>query len=126
MLVLDEPAYALDPVGRRELYSVLKDLKARFGMTVLLAERDCEEAAAFSDRLVLMKRGRILESGPPRQVLRNPAKMRQVGIIPPQVSEVASILNSRLGKSEYSFLSVDEAERAIADGLPAWRRGQLR
>jgi ABC-type sulfate/molybdate transport systems ATPase subunit len=126
MLVLDEPAYALDPMGRRELYSVLKDLKARFGMTVLLAERDCEEAAAFSDRLVLMKGGRILESGPPRQVLRNPETLRQVGIIPPQVSEVASILNSRLGKSEYSFLSVDEAERAIVDGLPAWKRGKLR
>ena len=126
MLVLDEPAYALDPVGRRELYSVLKDLKARFGMTVLLAERDCEEAAAFSDRLVLMKGGRILESGPPRQVLRNPETLRQVGIIPPQVSEVASILNSRLGKSEYSFLSVDEAERAIVDGLPAWRRRKMR
>src|SRR4030066_1369732 len=42
MLVLDEPAYALDPVGRLGLYSVLSELKERHGRTVLLAERDGE------------------------------------------------------------------------------------
>ncbi len=113
MLVLDEPAYALDPVGRLELYSVLKELKQKHGMTVVLAERDAEEAAAFSDRIVLMDDGKVVEAGPPRFVLRDPARLRRIGVLPPQVSEIASLLNARLGTSEFSFLSIQEAEEAI-------------
>ena len=113
MLVLDEPAYALDPVGRMELYSVLRELKEKHGMTVLLAERDAEEAAAFSDALALMKGGRILESGPPRLMLKDPSKLRDIGVTPPQMAEVASLLNTRKKTSKFSFLTVDEAEEAI-------------
>ncbi len=123
MLVLDEPAYALDPIGRLELYSVLKDLKEKHGMTVLLAERDAEEAAAFSDRLVLMKGGRIIESGPPRLMLRDPEGLRNIGVAPPQVAEVAHLLNSRLMSSSFSFLNVDEAEKTIVDKVLASKVG---
>jgi energy-coupling factor transporter ATP-binding protein EcfA2 len=121
MLVLDEPAYALDPVGRLELYSVLRDLKERYGMTVVLAERDAEEAVAFSDRIVLMKAGRVIDSGPPRIVLREPSRLRNVGVTPPQLSEVAALLNARLMTTENSFLTVEEAERAITEKVLAWR-----
>jgi len=113
MLILDEPAYALDPVGRLELYSVLNELKQKHGVTVVLAERDAEEAAAFSDRIVLMDGGKVVEAGPPRLVLRDAAKLRRIGVLPPQVSEIASLLNERLGTSEFSFLSTQEAEETI-------------
>lgn len=122
MLVLDEPAYALDPVGRLELYKVLRDLKEKHGMTVLLAERDAEEAAAFADRIVLMSGGKLLETGPPREVLRNPEKLRSAGLVPPQLSEVSALLNLKLKRNDLSFLSVDEAERTIVD-LAATIRG---
>jgi energy-coupling factor transporter ATP-binding protein EcfA2 len=124
MLVLDEPAYALDPVGRLELYSVLKELKQRHGMTVLLAERDPEEAVAFSDRLVLMKRGRVASAGPPRSVLRDPRSLSSIGVTPPQLSELADMLNSRLPGKDFSFLSVDEAERALIESLFAQGRAR--
>ena len=123
MLVLDEPAYALDPIGRIELYSVLRSLKEKHGMTVLLAERDAEEAAAFSDRLVLMKGGRMLGSGPPRLMLRNPEDLRAIGVNPPQVAEVAALLNTRLMRSKFSFLNVNEAEKAIVDEVLALKPG---
>ncbi|MCX6658092.1 MAG: ATP-binding cassette domain-containing protein [Euryarchaeota archaeon] len=123
MLVLDEPAYALDPIGRIELYSVLKDLKEKYGMTVLLAERDAEEAAAFSDRLVLMKGGRVVESGPPRLMLRDPEDLRSIGVTPPQVAEVARLLNARMMSSKFSFLNVDEAEKTIVGEILASKAG---
>jgi energy-coupling factor transporter ATP-binding protein EcfA2 len=125
VLVLDEPAYALDPVGRIGLYTVLRELKERYGLTVILAERDAEEAVSFSDRLVLMKDGKLLESGPPRQVLRDPGKLARIGVTPPQLSEIASLLNARMKTSKFSFLTVDEAERSILDEvLPAGREAR--
>lgn len=117
MLVLDEPAYALDPVGRLDLYSVLKELKGKFGMTVLLAERDPEEAAAFSDRLVLLRKGRLVDSGAPREMLRDPERLASIGVNPPQLSELAALLNSRMPGKDFSFLSVEEAESALAEHL---------
>jgi len=126
MLVLDEPAYALDPVGRTGLYSVLRDLKEKHGMTVILAERDAEEAAAFSDRIVLMKDGKMLGSGPARPMLSDPDRLRNIGVRPPQVTEVASLLNARMRTSKFSFLTVEEAERGILESILTSRKGGKR
>ena len=117
MLVLDEPAYALDPVGRIDLYTVLRSLKEKHGMTVLLAERDAEEAAQFSDRVILMNSGKVVASGSPGDALRDPERLKSIGVMPPQLSEVASLLNARLGRSDFSFLTIDQAERQIRQTL---------
>lgn len=122
LLVLDEPAYALDPVGRIELFRVLQELKDRHGMTVLLADRDSEEAALYSDRVVLLSRGQVVAEGPPRSVLRDPRMLESMGVTPPQMAEVASLLNARLPDDGFDFLSVDEAERAIVARLFSERR----
>lgn len=117
MMVLDEPAYALDPIGRTELYTLLRDLKSKHGMTVILAERDAEEASLFSDRVIIMREGKVLDSGTPAEMLKDPAKLRSMGILPPQMSEVAQLLNTRLSTDRYSFLTVDEAVRALKEVL---------
>jgi energy-coupling factor transport system ATP-binding protein len=126
MLVLDEPAYALDPLGRAELYTVLSDLKTRHGVTILLAERDAEEAAVFSDRIALMSEGRIIEIGTPKTILKEPERLRSIGLEPTQLALVASLLNAELGRSDLSFLSVDEAERTISKLIETGsRRGSV-
>jgi energy-coupling factor transport system ATP-binding protein len=115
MLVLDEPAHALDPVGRIELYKVLKELKERHGMTVLLAERDAEEASLYSDEVVLLESGKVVSMGHPKTVLEDPKRLIALGIPPPQMSEVAALLRTQIRGSKVSFLNVDEAEKEIID-----------
>lgn len=124
MLVLDEPAYALDPVGRVELYQVLMELKGQHGMTVLLAECDSEEAAKYSDKVALMRDGRVVSFGKPRDVLGDPERLRSLGIMPPQVSEVSALLKERLDGTDFSFISVDEAERSINEMFTNRKRGR--
>jgi len=113
MLVLDEPAYALDPLGRLELYSVLRRLREKHGMTVVLVERDTEEAALFSDRVALMSEGKIVDVGPPQAVLRDPARLRAIGLSPPQMAELASLLSYKSTGKEFSFLGVEDAQAAV-------------
>jgi energy-coupling factor transporter ATP-binding protein EcfA2 len=122
MLVLDEPAYALDPVGRIELYKVLRELKEQHGMTILLAERDAEEASLYSDEIVLLEHGQVVSMGPPFEVLSDTKKLVSLGIAPPQISEVSALLRLRLGETGLSFTNVDDAERAIVDEVLATRR----
>jgi energy-coupling factor transport system ATP-binding protein len=117
MLVLDEPAYALDPVGRVELYKVLRELKERHGVTVLLAERDAEEASLYSDKVVLLESGKVMATGSPAEVLKDPAFLSTLGISPPQMSQVSASLRERMHGSSFNFLTVDDAERSIVDAF---------
>jgi len=113
MIVLDEPAYALDPMGRIELYSILSELKAKHGMTAVVMERDAEDLVEFSDRFVLMGGGRVAASGSAREILMDPGTLRRAGVSPPQMAEVCSLVNSRRTGAPLSFLTVDEAVSEI-------------
>lgn len=126
MLVLDEPAYALDPAGREDLYSMLRDLKAKLGMTVLLAERDVEDAAEFSDKIVLMDHGMVVKAGPPGEVLSDISLLRNIGVQPTQMGELSDLLSRRIPGTNFSFQTVEEAERAILDGVLSAGRGVKR
>ncbi len=122
MIVLDEPANALDPVGRLELYSLLADLKTRYGMTVMVVERDAEEAAPFADRMVLMSEGCIVRTGTPKEVLAEPDALRSIGVAPPQLSELGEALYARVGAPKMEGITLDEAAREVSSLLGA-RRG---
>lgn len=126
LLVLDEPAYALDPIGRTELFKILKELKVRHGVAVLLAERDAEEASAYSDQVVLLESGKVASSGDPREVLSNPQLLTSVGIPPPQISEISALLRSRMPECKAVFTDIDEAEKSITNILIAGGRTKSR
>ncbi len=72
-LLLDEPLAALDPFLRRSLRAELKRIQRELGLTVLMVSHDQEEAMALSDRLAVMRAGRIEQLGTPRQLYDAPA-----------------------------------------------------
>lgn len=72
-LLLDEPLGALDPLVRHELQDELREIFARLGKTVIMVTHDMAEAAFFSDRLILMRRGRIIQDGRLEDFRRAPA-----------------------------------------------------
>lgn len=62
-LLLDEPLSALDPIVRYELQTELKRIFDELGKTVILVTHDLAEAAHFSRRLILMRRGSVIQDG---------------------------------------------------------------
>jgi osmoprotectant transport system ATP-binding protein len=73
VLLLDEPLGALDPIIRRELQEDLKSIFTRLGKTVVLVTHDLAEAAYFGDEVVLLRDGRIVQRGTPRELTDRPA-----------------------------------------------------
>jgi spermidine/putrescine transport system ATP-binding protein len=73
VLLLDEPLGALDAKLRRSLKVELKALQERVGITFLYVTHDQEEALTMSDRLAVMRDGKIVQIGPPSQVYEEPA-----------------------------------------------------
>jgi spermidine/putrescine transport system ATP-binding protein len=72
VLLLDEPLSALDLAIRRQLQGELKDIHRRLGLTFLYVTHDQDEALSMSDRVVVMRDGRIQQVGTPVEIYRNP------------------------------------------------------
>ncbi|WP_426573867.1 amino acid ABC transporter ATP-binding protein [Aquihabitans sp. McL0605] len=75
VLLLDEITSALDPELVGEVLSAIRDLAA-VGMTMVLATHEMGFAREVADRVCFLHEGRVLESGPPAQVLKEPTEER--------------------------------------------------
>ena len=88
VLVLDEPTSQLDPIGSREVLSVLRDLAATDEATVFLAEQKLEWVAAFADRVLVLHKGKLVADGPPAEILALPT-LSQYGLEPTRYTQAA-------------------------------------
>lgn len=73
ILLLDEPLGALDLQLRRQMQVELKRLQKKLNITFIYITHDQEEAAAMSDRIVVMNEGRIEQIGTPKEIYESPA-----------------------------------------------------
>ena len=72
VLLLDEPLAALDRKLRREMQIELQNLQRNVGITFILVTHDQEEALSMSDRVCIMREGRIVQVGSPRELYDRP------------------------------------------------------
>ena len=72
---MDEITSALDPELTGEVLATIREL-AQDGMTMLLATHEMGFAREMADRVCFLDQGRVLESGPPDQVLVDPVEPR--------------------------------------------------
>jgi ABC-type polar amino acid transport system ATPase subunit len=75
VILFDEPTSALDPELVGEVLSVMRAL-AEEGRTMMIVTHEIRFAGDVSDRAVFMDHGRIVEQGPPQEVLRQPKQER--------------------------------------------------
>ena len=73
LVIADEPTTALDVTIQAQVLDLLRELRARFNLALLLITHDFGVIAEMADRVVVMHRGRLVEEGPVRQILRAPA-----------------------------------------------------
>lgn len=72
LLLLDEPLAALDKKLRRDMQIELQTLQRSLGITFILVTHDQEEALSMSDRICIMRGGRIVQIGSPRDLYDRP------------------------------------------------------
>ncbi|MBZ5610016.1 MAG: ABC transporter ATP-binding protein [Acidobacteriia bacterium] len=75
LLLLDEPAQGLDAPLKAELYSVLRQVREEFKIPVLLVTHDFEECLELGDDMIVLREGRVVQSGPPRKILEQPSSV---------------------------------------------------
>ena len=89
LVILDELTQGLDPTARREVWKAVSQLRES-GTTVLLVTHELDEAEALCDRVVAMRAGRILDSGPPAELVDRHGRLATIRFS--VAEEAASVL----------------------------------
>ena len=100
LLLLDEPLSALDARIRRHLREQIRAIQQELGLTTVFVTHDQEEALTLSDRIVLMREGRIVQSGDAETLYTAPVDAFAAGFI-----------------GNYNLLSADQASRLFGQAF---------
>ena len=71
-VICDEPVSALDVSVQAQIVNLLEDLRAKFGIAMLFIAHDIAVVEYLSDRIMVMTRGKIVETGDAEEVCKNP------------------------------------------------------
>lgn len=94
ILVLDEPAAGLDPMGREEIFTGLARYRAESGATVVVVSHSMEDMARYCDRLVVMNDGKIILRGTQSEVFGRADALRGIGLGVPDITRLCALLRA--------------------------------
>ena len=121
-IVLDEPTAMLDPAGRREVISVVRELNRNERVTVVLITHYMEEAA-YADRVYVMDGGQIALSGTPREVFSQVERLKEYRRDVPGVTGIGYLLKKKGLPLPDGILTEQELLEALQAAVPAFAKG---
>ncbi|KRD14309.1 molybdenum ABC transporter ATP-binding protein [Mycobacterium sp. Root265] len=123
LLLLDEPMAALDVTAAPAMRRLLREVLSGTGRTAIIVTHDLLDALAIADKVIVVDRGRIVESGPVREVLTTPrsefaATIAGVNLVPGSITE-PGILRTPWGADLSGISELPVGAPAIALFRPA-------
>lgn len=112
IIIFDESTSMLDPEGRAEIMEVAKKLNAT-GITVISITHNMDEAAQ-ADRIIVLRKGRLVLDGTPKEVFASP-EVEACGLALPPATELARMLTER----GFAFSETVTDEDGLVEGICA-------
>jgi ABC-2 type transport system ATP-binding protein len=119
VVILDEPASGLDPVGQRDVRNLMLELKAA-GTTVLLSSHQLSEVEVVCDRVSILDRGRLAAEGRLDDLLNVAGRTSvRAGVLPSGLPEVVGALTDDVAVSGgvWVFSVPDASVRVVVDAI---------
>ncbi len=110
ILVLDEPTAELDPQSSHQIFSMLRMLNEKMGITIIVVEQKIMLLSEFSKRLLIFNEGSIYLDGSPQEVLKDTYKLQDIGVNCPRVASLANALAERKLYEGEVPVNIDDAE----------------
>jgi cobalt ECF transporter T component CbiQ len=116
LMLLDEPSAYLDPAASRQVLHIVKRLNAEYGYTFVVVTHDMELAAELATRVMIMRSGRIVADGRPRDILTDQDLLASARLEPPTLTKVFAELSKAQGGAPSDIpVTVDEARALLRD-----------
>lgn len=117
ILVLDEPTGELDPQSSREIFTLLKELNRKYGMTVLVVEQKIMLQCEFADKLLVIDEGKAVHFDTVSKVLEHSDDLIEMGVNCPRIVSLASML-ARNGMFDGEYpANLESAEKMVRNVL---------
>ncbi|HHU73854.1 MAG TPA: energy-coupling factor transporter ATPase [Clostridiales bacterium] len=111
-IILDEPTAMLDPDGRKEVISTIRELNKKEKVTILLITHHMDEVTS-ADKVIVMNQGKVVMQGKPREIFSKVDEIKSYRLDVPQVTELAFELKKAGLDLPEGVLTVEELVEAI-------------
>lgn len=112
IIILDESTSMLDPEGRLELIKTMKNIREQYGITVISITHDLDEIA-LSDRVLVMKEGRVESSSTPRELFARGKDLLTLGLDIPFTANLIEELRTQGIQIKDDYLTEKELEEQL-------------
>ena len=121
VLILDEPAAGLDPLGKNEILSTIERLHHERKNTIIMVSHSMEDVAEYADRIMVLDSGRLVYFDEPKVVFRHYEELEKMGLSAPQITYLMGDLKKRGFDVDDSIGTVEAAKAEI---LMLWKGKQ--
>lgn len=111
VIILDEPTSQLDPQGSEEVFRAVRALSQQ-GITVIMVEHKLEKIAEYSDRVMVLNRGKLVAFDSPQQIFSRD-DLPSLGIQPPVFTRVTRALDKKIPASDCYPATLAEAREVL-------------
>lgn len=113
VLILDEPTAGLDPVGSRHIMENIRDYRMKTGSTVIIVSHNMDDAARYTERLIVFDHGSVCMDGKPEEVFAHTEELTGIGLNVPKAAEIAAALRRRGIRLEGSIFTHEQLLHAL-------------
>ena len=117
ILILDEPTAGLDPKGRDDILSNIKEIHEKEKNTIILVSHSMDDVAKLADRLLVMNHGKVEFFDTPIEVFKNETRLKEIGLDVPQVLQLANQLREKGFEISSEILTIDDIKNEIVKNL---------
>ena len=107
VLVLDEPAAGLDPLGKREIMELLHRLHREWCKTVIIVSHDMDEISENCTRAAVFSDGAVKYALPPRELFRKGEELKALGLDVPLTARLCALLKEKGVEIDCDFTAED-------------------
>lgn len=115
VLVLDEPAAGLDPLGRNYIFEGIRTYQRKTGSTVLIVSHSMEDMARYSDDVIVLANAKVLRQGKREEVFAYVEELAETGLDVPQITHLMRLLRERGIDAPKNVYTVAEATAALKE-----------
>lgn len=116
-IVLDEPMAGLDPRGRREILSMLEELRKRTGCAVIMVSHSMDDVAAHAERVLVLHQGKMAYLDTPDKVFSHGEELKNMGLSLPEASKLSLLLREKGVNVPEGLYTMDRMEKWLREVL---------
>jgi ABC-2 type transport system ATP-binding protein len=130
IMFLDEPTSQLDPQARRAVWEALERQRERRNAAIIITTHQMEEAQRLCRRVVILDRGRIIESGTPGELIQRHCSQRIIEFVAPAASDLQFLTDDWTsealpGNTRRIRVQTNDAHELVAELIQRQRNGRL-